>query len=172
MPLSLNAFLPAPQDLLLPAFIPECPLTPLMTYPLLRLSQIHKSFGGVLALRGVELEVRAGEVLGLIGENGAGKSTLVNIATGVFSPDSGEILLDGKPLRFSNPRQASAAGIAVVHQEADLFAELSVAENMLLAHGLVRGSTGLISWQETYRKASQEISAMGESFVEHQRILP
>ena len=158
-----------PENQLHPVFIPERPLTCLMTHPLLRLSQIHKSFGGVLALRAVDLEVRAGEVLGLIGENGAGKSTLVNIATGVFSPDSGEIRLDGKLLRFSNPRQAAAEGIAVVHQEADFFAELSVAENMLLAHGLVRGSTGLISWQGTYGKASQEISAMGESFDVRQR---
>lgn len=140
-----------------------------MTHPLLRLSHIHKSFGGVFALRGVELEVRSGEVLGLIGENGAGKSTLVNIATGIFSPDSGEIRLDGKLLRFSNPRQAATAGISVVHQEADLFAELSVAENMLLANGLVRGSTGLISWRNTYWKASQEISAIGESFNVRQR---
>ena len=159
----------APENLVLPVFIPECPLTPLITHPLLRLAHIRKSFGGVLALRGVELEVRAGEVLGLIGENGAGKSTLVNIATGVLSSDSGEILLDGNPLPLSNPRQASAAGIAVVHQEADLFAELSIAENMLLAHGLVRGSTGLISWQATYSKASQEISAMGESFDARQK---
>jgi rhamnose transport system ATP-binding protein len=169
VPISTRAWLPGVSE---PAFFPlqfGVPLDLLMTDPLLRLSQIRKGFGGVLALRGVELEVRAGEVLGLIGENGAGKSTLVNIATGVFSPDSGEILLEGKKLRLSNPRQASAAGIAVVHQEADLFAELSIAENMLLARGLVRGSTGLISWQETYWKASQEIAAMGESFDVRQK---
>ncbi|MFN8007365.1 MAG: ATP-binding cassette domain-containing protein [Terriglobia bacterium] len=86
-----------------------------------------------------------------------------------MAPDSGEILLEGKPLRLSSPRQAAAAGIAVVHQEADLFAELSIAENMLLARGLVKGPAGLISWPEVYRKAGQEIEAMGESFDVRQR---
>ncbi|MBN2311760.1 MAG: ATP-binding cassette domain-containing protein [Candidatus Hydrogenedentes bacterium] len=134
-----------------------------MNQPILRLSDITKRFGGVSALCAAQLEVCAGEVHGLVGENGAGKSTLINIATGVLRPDDGAILLDGGPVALSNPRQASAHGIAVVHQEADLFAQLSIAENMLLGQGLLRRRTGLIDWRRTYREAGDMVSALGES---------
>ncbi len=130
----------------------------------LQLSKIQKSFGGAPALRGACFELRAGEVHGLVGENGAGKSTLINIATGLFKPDGGDILLDGQALSLSNTRQAAAHGIFVVHQEADLFAQLSLAENMLLARGLVRGPAGLIDWPGTYREAEGMVAAMGEQF--------
>ncbi|HOZ46657.1 MAG TPA: ATP-binding cassette domain-containing protein [Candidatus Hydrogenedentes bacterium] len=130
----------------------------------LQLSGIHKRFGGVPALRAAHLEVRPGEVHGLVGENGAGKSTLINIATGLLRADEGEILFEERKVRFATPRQAAAAGIAVVHQEADLFAQLSIAENMLLARGLVRGPGGLINWPGTYRRAAELVSSMGEQF--------
>ena len=84
----------------------------------LSLTKIQKRFGGVTALRAGALEVRAGEVHGLVGENGAGKSTLINIATGLFPQDGGEILLDGSARRFHNTQEAAHAGIHVVHQEA------------------------------------------------------
>ncbi len=132
--------------------------------PLLQLATIHKAFGGAPALRGVRLDVRPGEVHGLIGENGAGKSTLINIATGLFAPDSGEITFSGKPVRLSGPRHAASLGIAVVHQESDLFPQLSIAENMLLGQGLARGRAGLIDWPETFRKAEAMVGAMGERF--------
>jgi len=130
----------------------------------LKISGLDKSFGGVPALRGACFDVRAGEVHGLVGENGAGKSTLINIATGLFKPGAGQVLLDGKPLSLSNTRQAAALGIAVVHQEADLFAQLSLAENMLLGRGLVRGPAGLINWPATNREAERLVSDMGEWF--------
>ena len=104
-----------------------------MDNPVLRLSGIHKQFGGEPALRGAHLTLNPGEVHGLVGENGAGKSTLINIATGVLEPNAGEIILHGQAVTVSNPRQAASLGIAVVHQEADLFAQLSIAENMLLS---------------------------------------
>jgi len=78
-------------------------------------------------LCGAHFEARPGEVHGLVGENGAGKSTLINIGTGLFKPDSGEILLEGRPLSLNTTRDAARHGIAVVHQEADLFAQLSIA---------------------------------------------
>lgn len=131
---------------------------------LLKLSGIWKSFGGVPALRDARLEVLAGEIHGLVGENGAGKSTLINIATGVLRPDSGVVHFAGRPITLANPRQAAAHGIAVVHQEADLFPQLSVAENMLLGRGLRRGPLGFINWRGTYRQAQQELAALGESF--------
>jgi len=118
----------------------------------------------VPALRDAGLEVRAGEVHGLVGENGAGKSTLINVATGLLRADAGQIVLAGSPIRLSTPRQAAGLGIAVVHQEADLFAQLSIAENMLLARGLVRGPGGLVNWPGTYREAAELVAAMGEAF--------
>ncbi|GMV93697.1 MAG: hypothetical protein AMXMBFR82_34750 [Candidatus Hydrogenedentota bacterium] len=130
---------------------------------ILHLNSIRKSFGGVPALSGAQLEVRSGEVLGLVGENGAGKSTLINIATGVLRPDDGSISVDGQVVQVANPRHAASLGIAVVHQEADLFPQLSIAENMLLGRGLVRRA-GLVDWPATYREADRMVQRMGESY--------
>jgi len=134
-----------------------------MEESVLRLSSIDKRFGGVPALRQAHLDVRPGEIHGLVGENGAGKSTLINIATGVVKPDAGEVVLGGEQVAISGPRHAAALGIAVVHQEADLFSQLSIAENMLLRRGLAsRG--GLINWGATYREGERLVAALGESF--------
>ena len=101
---------------------------------LLRMSRIEKSFGGVRALRGAELEARSGEILGLCGENGAGKSTLLKILSGVYPHGSfsGEVLLHDRAQRFAGPADARRAGIAVVHQELTLVPELTMAQNLLL----------------------------------------
>ncbi|MCC6490485.1 MAG: ATP-binding cassette domain-containing protein [Candidatus Hydrogenedentes bacterium] len=132
--------------------------------PCLEMSGIVKRFGGITALGGASLCVEAGEIHALIGENGAGKSTLINVASGVLHPDEGTISLQGAPVHFANPRQAAAAGVAVVHQEADLFPQLSLAENMLLGQGLVRGRLGLVQWGATFHKAGEMVAAMGERF--------
>jgi len=132
--------------------------------PVLELADVHKQFGGVPALRGARLDVSPGEIHALVGENGAGKSTLINIATGLFRPDSGRIVLGGREISLTGPRHAAGLGIAVVHQESDLFPQLSIAENMLLARGLVRGPMGLINWPATTRKAEQLVANMGEEF--------
>lgn len=99
---------------------------------LLTVSGVSKRYPGVLALDRVNLRLQAGEIHALVGENGAGKSSLIKILTGVISPDEGEILLTGKPMRFSTPRESLAAGIAVVHQERNLIPRYSVAENIFL----------------------------------------
>ncbi|TWU41953.1 sugar ABC transporter ATP-binding protein [Novipirellula artificiosorum] len=104
---------------------------------------IVKRYPGVLALNQVDFEVRAGEVHGLIGENGAGKSTLMHILAGANRADEGVILLDGEPVQFANPREASDRGIALVHQELNLVPHLSVAENIFLGRELV-SRAGLI----------------------------
>ncbi len=98
----------------------------------LALEDVGKSFGAVAALRGAQLELRAGEAHALVGENGAGKSTLVKILAGVHGPDTGRVLLDGQPVTLADPAAARAAGIAVIYQEPTLFPDLSVAENIFM----------------------------------------
>ncbi|QEH35180.1 Galactose/methyl galactoside import ATP-binding protein MglA [Aquisphaera giovannonii] len=109
----------------------------------LEFRDVRKGFSGVPVLRGVSLAVEGGEVLGLVGENGAGKSTLMNLLGGVFPPDGGAMLLDGRVYAPASPRDAARAGVAFIHQELNLFPNLSVAENLLL-DGLPRlGLAGL-----------------------------
>ena len=100
----------------------------------LQLTDVVKTFPGVRALDGVQLEVRAGEVHCLLGQNGAGKSTLIKVLSGAHTPDSGEILWQGQPATFNSPQTAMKAGIATIYQELDLVDGLSVAENIYLGH--------------------------------------
>ncbi len=89
--------------------------------PLLSVRDIEKSFPGVRALSGVSFDVAAGEVHALLGENGAGKSTLIKIVSGVFPPDRGEVIVDGKPVNLDRPDDARRAGVATIYQELLLF---------------------------------------------------
>ena len=100
--------------------------------PLLRLRGIHKRFPGVHALRGVNLDVDAGEVVALLGENGAGKSTLMKVVGGIEQPDSGELLVAGEPVVMRDVHTATALGIGFIHQELNLLDNLDVAGNVLL----------------------------------------
>ncbi|HEX2145016.1 MAG TPA: sugar ABC transporter ATP-binding protein, partial [Glycomyces sp.] len=102
-----------------------------MTDALVSMTGIVKDFTGVRALDGVDFTLRPGEIHAVMGENGAGKSTLIKVLTGVHAPDAGEILLDGKPVRFHSPGAAQAAGVSTVYQEVNLTDNLSVAENLL-----------------------------------------
>ncbi|MEP6695838.1 MAG: sugar ABC transporter ATP-binding protein [Pseudonocardiales bacterium] len=102
--------------------------------PLLQLKGIVKTFPGVRALDGVELEVLAGEVHCLLGQNGAGKSTLIKVLAGVHRPDSGSMVWHGQEVSFNGPQAATKAGIATIYQELDLVDDLTVAENIFLGH--------------------------------------
>jgi ribose transport system ATP-binding protein len=113
-------------------------------HPLIEVRGLRKRFPGVLALDGVGLSVRAGEVLAVVGENGAGKSTLMKILAGVYTPDDGEILLDGRPLRLTGVRDAHARGIVLIHQELNLAEPLSVVANLFLGRERLRG--GILGW--------------------------
>lgn len=105
----------------------------------LRLTGITKSFGHISALSGVDLEVRAGEVLALLGDNGAGKSTLVKIMSGLYQPDAGEISVAGAARHFSTPADSRNAGVATVYQDLALVEVLDVATNMFLGQFPHRG---------------------------------
>ncbi|MCB9992948.1 MAG: ABC transporter ATP-binding protein [Hyphomicrobiaceae bacterium] len=98
----------------------------------IELRGITKRFGEVVANSGVNLSIRAGEVLGLLGENGAGKSTMMNVLSGLYRPDEGEILIDGKPVQFNGPGDGIRAGIGMVHQHFMLVPVFTVAENVVL----------------------------------------
>ena len=100
--------------------------------PRLQTRGIVKNFGAVQALRGVDFEARAGEVTALLGDNGAGKSTLIKCIAGTYIPDSGEILIDGAPQHFHNPRDATQAGIEKVYQDLALCDDLDVVANLFL----------------------------------------
>ncbi len=118
-----------------------------MTNILLRLSNITKSFGPVMALGGVHLEVEKGEIHALIGENGAGKSTLMKILSGAEKPDSGEIIFDSKPYHPQNPAQGRLSGIAMIYQELTLAPHLTVEENITL--GIEKSQLGFAKSQKT-----------------------
>ena len=100
------------------------------TSPILTLKNIYKSFGPIEVLHGVDLEVRPGEVVALLGENGAGKSTLSNIISGTILPTSGEMTWQGAPYAPATPREAIDAGVGMIHQELLLLPHLSIAENV------------------------------------------
>ena len=132
--------------------------------PVLEARDIHKRFPGVHALTGVSLTVYPGEVLAIVGENGAGKSTLMKILSGALQPDDGVICIDGQPVRFTDPRDALAHGIAIIYQELSLIDKLTVAENLLLGQLPGRESaTWLVDWPTVWRKASALLAQVGLS---------
>jgi fructose transport system ATP-binding protein len=100
--------------------------------PVLEARGLVKHYGRVVALDHAEFDLRPGEILGVIGDNGAGKSTLIKALSGAVIPDSGEILLDGKPVHFKSPMEARNAGIETVYQNLALSPALSIADNMFL----------------------------------------
>ena len=100
--------------------------------PYLELKDISKSFSGVRALRGVDLQLGRGEIRCLVGENGSGKSTLIKLVAGVIRPDSGSVTIDGETFSFLRPRLSIAKGIQVIYQDFSLFPNLTVAENIAL----------------------------------------
>ena len=130
-----------------------------MTAPLLSMRGIVKSFPGVQALRGVDLDLHAGEVLALLGENGAGKSTLMKVLGGAHLPDSGSLLLDGRTTAFRSPQEARAAGIAVIHQEFNLVPGLTATENIFLGQEASRA--GFVPRADERRKAAELFHRLG-----------
>ena len=134
------------------------------------MKNISKSFPSVKALDGVSLNVRSGTVHALMGENGAGKSTLMKCLFGINSIDSGEILLDGKPVSFKNPKEALEAGVAMVHQELNQALKRSVSDNLWL--GRYPTAAGFITLEGKMRAKTREIFAsLGIDDVDPDRIM-
>ncbi len=121
----------------------------------LELRGITKRFGDLVANDSIDLVVEPGEIHALLGENGAGKSTLMNVLYGLYQPDEGEILIDGKPVTFGGPGDAMRAGIGMVHQHFMLIPVFTVAENVELGHERTR--FGFLS-RRTARREVQEVS--------------
>lgn len=123
-----------------------------------QLNQVDKKFPGVHALKAVDFCIGRGEIVGLVGENGAGKSTLMKIIYGAYQPDSGEITIDGKVVKFQNPRQAMDHGIGMVFQEQSLITNLSVAENIFLGFEKQFVRWGVIDWRAMLSAAKQQLA--------------
>ncbi|MCX7707976.1 MAG: ATP-binding cassette domain-containing protein, partial [Anaerolineae bacterium] len=113
--------------------------------PIVEMKHISKRFDATQALDDVSLTLYPGEVHAVIGENGAGKSTLIKILTGIHRPDTGEILLDGKPVHIRNSQEAQALGIAAIYQEPMVFPDLNVAENIFISH---RDRGPIVRWNK------------------------
>ena len=126
-----------------------------MTEPIVTIRNLTKFFPGIKALDNVHLNIRSGQIHALIGENGAGKSTLVKILTGVYFPTSGEIMMEGKPLQCKNAIDAQRAGIVAIHQEASMFLELSVMENIFMGHHLQHEKTKKLDWKAMKEETSK-----------------
>lgn len=127
--------------------------------PLLLVRAIEKSFPGVRALSGVSFDAARSEVHALLGENGAGKSTLIKIVSGVFPPDRGEVVIDGKPVDLARPDDARRAGIATIYQELLLFPELTVAENIFMGHA-PRAGLGRLDWRAMHEKTNALLASL------------
>src|SRR2546428_10768508 len=130
--------------------------------PALEMRGITKRFPGVLANDDISFDVRAGEIHALLGENGAGKTTLMNILYGLVSPDSGEVLVDGKPVSVRDPSNAIALGIGMVHQHFMLVPVLSVAENVILGQEIT-GVGGVLDMRTAERRIRELAERLGFS---------
>lgn len=122
------------------------------------LKAVDKRFPGVHALKSVDFQIRRGEIVGLVGENGAGKSTLMKVVYGAYQPDGGTVTIDGKSVRFQNPRQAMEKGIGMVFQEQSLIPNLTVMENIFLGYEAQFVRLGVIDWKAMARAARAQLA--------------
>ena len=132
--------------------------------PILEAKAVTKAFFGNQVLKGVDFELLPGEVMGLVGENGAGKSTLMKIITGLYTMDSGEIILDGKKVDIHDPKEAKSVGLSIIHQEFNLFPNLSAAENIFLDREEYRNKFGKVNWSKINTDAKQILQELGADF--------
>jgi ABC-type sugar transport system ATPase subunit len=127
--------------------------------PMLRMTNVHKQFPGVYALRGVDFDLRPGEVHALLGENGAGKSTLIKILGGIYAADEGEIAIEGKPVHITCVRDAQNAGVRIIHQELALVPYISIGENVFLGNEPVKG--GFVDFDVIFHETQKMLDNFG-----------
>lgn len=134
-----------------------------MAEPIIRMRDIEKHFGSVIALAGVSVDVLAGECHCLLGDNGAGKSTFIKTMSGVHKPTSGEILFEGKPMHFDDPRDAISAGIATVYQDLAMIPLMSVSRNFFMGNEPMKkvGPLKLFDHDHANRVTMEEMRKMG-----------
>ena len=134
-----------------------------MSDPIIQMKDIQKHFGSVIALAGVSVDVFPGECHCLLGDNGAGKSTFIKTMSGVHKPTSGEIIFEGKPLDFADPRDAISAGIATVHQHLAMIPLMSVSRNFFMGNEPLKKVAGLSFFDHDYanRITMEEMRKMG-----------
>ena len=125
------------------------------------LKNATKRFPGVIALNKMQLAVKPGEILGLIGENGAGKSTLIKVLTGVHQADEGQIFVNGVEQHFKNPNESAAAGIACVYQELNIEKLLSITDNIFI-NKWIKGKNGLLDYPAMHKKAKEVMASLGQ----------
>ena len=125
--------------------------------PVLKIRHISKRFDTTQALDDVSLDLYPGEIHALMGENGAGKSTLIKILTGVYQPDEGEMLLDGKPIRVADSVDAQVYGIAAIYQEPMVYPDLNVAENIFISH---RSQGAIVNWRKMFQDAEKILAKL------------
>ena len=131
-----------------------------MSEYVVELKNALKLFPGVVALKNMHLNVKPGEILGLIGENGAGKSTLIKVLTGVHQPDEGEIYVEGKLMKFKDPNESAAAGIACVYQELNIVPLLSVTDNIFINKWIKKGN--LLDYDTMHKKGKEVMASLGQ----------
>ncbi len=137
-----------------------------MSEYVVELKNAVKRFPGVVALKDMSLQVKPGEILGLIGENGAGKSTLIKVLTGVHQADEGEILVEDKLHHFKNPNESKAAGIACVYQELNIEKLLSVTDNIFI-NKYIKKKNGLLDYDAMHKKAKEIMTSLGQDIDPH-----
>lgn len=133
---------------------------------ILEMQGISKHFGSLAALDGVDFSVRQGEIHALIGQNGAGKSTLMKILAGVYSPDAGQVRIDGQPVQFAHPRDALRLGIGTVYQDLSLVPKLSVADNIFLGREI---GGFLLDHRASIRQSAELLSSLGVTQIDVMR---
>lgn len=133
-----------------------------MTAPIIECRNLDKWYSGVHALKNVNLTVRHGEVLGLVGDNGAGKSTLIKILSGVHTPDKGEILMEGKPVHIRTPKAAMNLGIETIYQYNSMVPTMSIARNLFIGREPLRFSLGGFGIMDQKRMARESVAAIAD----------
>ena len=135
-----------------------------MSNPILELNHVTKTFPGVRALDDVHFQLLPGEIHALIGENGAGKSTLIKVITGVYRPDAGQILFEGRPVDIHSTLDSQRLGIAAIYQHVTCYPTLSVTENIFIGHEKVHPLTRKIDWRDLHSRAGELLARLDADF--------